>query len=318
MIDVSRSDCYVGDCRVLLRALPDGCVQTCVTSPPFWALRDYGVEEQIGQEVTPAEYVESLVGVFREVHRALRDDGTLWLNLGDCYVGARGGAQGDSGALAARKAAQSHVRFRSEDRRAPGLKHKDLVGIPWQVAFALQAAGWWLRSDIVWHKPNPTPESVYDRPTKAHEYIFLLTKSAKYFYDADAIAEPATHDKSGNRIRVIADGSEGQRPADHRGSGVPWSNETGRRNKRSVWTVTTLPYDGAHFATFPPTLIEPCILAGSRSGDLVLDPFFGSGTTGEVAEKHGRRWIGFDINPAYQKLQRERTAQRSLVLGGES
>lgn len=370
MIDVTKSGIHIGDCRELLAALPDGCVQTCVTSPPYWGLRDYGCEGQIGLEPTPEAYVETMVAVFEEVRRALADDGTLWLNLGDCYAQGGRGSVGQKGTLEG--AGENHTRSREAlekmpngRRLPPGLKHKDLVGIPWLVAFALRAAGWYLRADIVWHKPSPMPESVRDRPTKAHEYIFLLSKNERYYYDVDAIREPQAsrgerhQGKSGYREshpskdtrtaneRTLhplgknkqtvwtADEIEERQPryaagnkerkqrgdyggnAEHNGRqafGVPWEDEDGHRNKRSVWTVATQPYDGAHFAVFPPALIEPCILAGSRPGDLVLDPFFGSGTTGQVAEKHERRWIGFDINPAYGKLARERTAQPSLVL----
>jgi DNA modification methylase len=305
------SGSYVGDCRDLLRELPDGCVQTCVTSPPYYGLRDYGVDGQIGLEATPKAYVDEMVKVFEEVRRVLRDDGTLWLNLGDSYAGSRSGPQGESGEMAGR-AVVDHRGMLSKTKgfdpksgvpgfndaphrqRLPGLKRKDLIGIPWMVAFALRDAGWWLRMDIVWHKPNPMPESVVDRPTKSHEYVFLLAKSESYFYDKDAISEIASHgDHPRNGVAARADD---QSPG----------------NKRSVWTVATQSYAEAHFATFPPKLIEPCILAGSRPGDLVLDPFFGSGTTGKVAEDNGRLWLGFDLNPAYHELQKKRTAQQGL------
>ncbi len=312
---------YTGDCRELLRRLPDGCVQTCVTSPPYWGLRDYGVDGQLGLERTPDEYVANMVEVFREVRRVLCDDGTLWLNLGDSYAAQPSGPQGAQGQMADR-AVTKHRAARTKERRRPGttpnrlpqpgLKHKDLVGIPWMVAFALRGDGWYLRSDIIWHKPNPMPESVIDRPTKAHEYLFLLSKSERYYYDADAVAEDAVSDApSGNGFA-----REQRLSIDHgapaRGSG-PWTNVGGKRNKRSVWAVATQPYDGAHFATFPTKLIEPCVLAGAPAGGVVLDPFFGSGTTGEVAERHGRLWLGFDLNPAYEALQKERTAQRSFL-----
>lgn len=321
MIDVSKSGHYTGDCRALLALLPEASIQTCITSPPYWGLRDYGVEGQIGLEETPEEYVAVMVDVFRGVRRALRDDGTLWLNLGDSYAGARGGRQG-AGAMATRAVANQRVR--DATRTGPGLKPKDLVGIPWMVAFALRADGWYLRCDIIWAKPNPMPESVTDRPTKAHEYVFLLAKSASYLYDADAIREPLaakTWTTYGTKRESKGGDQLGRVKADNWSRDVP--ERTPRRgddgepvgaNKRSVWTVGTQPYDGAHFATFPPKLIEPCVLAGSRPGDVVLDPFFGSGTTGMVAERYGRRWIGFDLSPAYEKLQRERTAQRTLPL----
>jgi DNA modification methylase len=252
----------LGDNRETLREIPDGTVQTVVTSPPYYGLRDYGHDGQIGLEETPEAYVSALVEVFREVRRVLRDDGTLWLNLGDSY---------GSG--------------------------KQLVGIPWRVAFALQADGWYLRQDIIWHKPNPMPESVTDRCTKAHEYVFLLSKSARYFYDAEAV-------KEGGAGRL--DLGRMTRPEARLGGGK-WSNDCGLRaepgrNRRSVWTVATQPYSGAHFATFPPKLIEPCILAGSKPGDTVLDPFGGSGTTAAVALEHGREAILCELSPAYAEL----------------
>jgi DNA modification methylase len=321
---------YTGDCRALLAELPDACVQTCVTSPPYWGLRDYGVDGQLGLESTPEEYIARMVDVFRGVHRVLRDDGTLWINIGDSYAGSQSGPQGKSGEMADRAVAEhrgmmsqtkgidpKNPRKGAGSNDAPnrqaidGLKHKDLVGIPWMLAFALRAAGWCLRSDIIWHKPNPMPESVTDRPTKAHEYLFLLSKSERYYYDADAIAELDSGSPAGNGFAGRQGGKRST--AVDGGSGTVERWQPGRgRNKRSVWTVATQPYDGAHFATFPPKLIEPCILAGARPGDVVLDPFFGSGTTGMVAETHGRRWLGFDLNPAYEVLQRARTAQRTL------
>jgi len=294
---------YTGDCRALLAELPAACIQMCVTSPPYWGLRDYGVDGQLGLESTPEAFVANLVDVFRGVRRVLRDDGTLWLNLGDSYAGAR--------PKHPNKGAGSN--YAPNRQRIAGLKHKDLVGIPWMVAFALRADGWHLRADVIWHKPNPMPESITDRPTKAHEYLFLLSKSSSYVYDADAIAEQAVSDAPSGNGFARAHRLSINRGGEPRGSGK-WDDVGGMRNKRSVWTVASQPYDGAHFATYPPKLIEPCVLAGSRPGDVVLDPFFGSGTTGEVAERHGRRWIGFDLNPAYEQLQRERTAQRSLLV----
>jgi DNA modification methylase len=340
-IDTSASGHHIGDCRVLLARLPEGCIQTCVTSPPYWGLRDYGVEGQLGLERTPEEYVAAMVEVFRGVRRALRDDGTLWLNLGDSYASNAGGydESGSAGAsgVVSKKTRSAVLKGRS--RTPPsGLKPKDLVGIPWMVAFALRADGWYLRSEIIWAKPNPMPESVTDRPTKSHEHLFLLAKSQRYRYDADSIREP--HSSWSGEIRDGYRGGKGDERRDapvavvggvlpsgrkeahatgtrsganlsSAYAGGPPGNPLGR-NKRDVWTIATEPFDGAHFAVMPPSLVEPCILAGSRVGDLVLDPFFGSGTTGMVAEKHGRRWIGFDLNPAYEKLQRERTAQRTL------
>jgi DNA modification methylase len=263
------------------------------TSPPYFGLRDYGTKGQIGLEPTPDAYVAALVGVFREVRRALVEDGTLWLNLGDCY--ATGAGKG--GRLPWRRRAGGVPTFQSNRMPLPGLKPKDLIGIPWRVAFALQADGWYLRSDIIWHKPNPMPESVTDRPTKAHEYLFLLSKGQSYYYDADAIAEAATGVKTGGFSTAVDAArkavTSGGKPADVRG--MSWET----RNRRSVWTVPTSPYPGAHFATFPEALVEPCVLAGSRPGDLVLDPFAGTCTVGRVAAKHGRRFVGVDLNPKY-------------------
>jgi DNA modification methylase len=265
---------WLGDAIAGLRAMPDGLAQTCVTSPPYWGLRDYGAEGQIGLEDSPDAFVARLVEVFREVRRVLRDDGTLWLNLGDSYAAARGGsyqpAETLAGGVSGRTADGSRTNRGRGDGYQPsrnagafGLKHKDLVGIPWRVAFALQADGWYLRSDIIWHKPNPMPESVTDRPTKSHEYVFLLSKSARYFYDAEAIRETDSGRQSGNIKRKTADGAIGHRPADHLGSSVPWESDGTGRNARSVWTITTKPYAEAHFATFPNELPERCIRAGT-------------------------------------------------------
>jgi DNA modification methylase len=309
-IDPAVSAYYVGDCRKLLAQLPDGCVQTCVTSPPYWGLRDYEEDGQIGLEDTPEEYVEVLVEVFEGVWRVLRDDGVLWLNLGDCYVtnprgpggaasstltgssdserrwaaGRKGAAHPNNRTTDPKVKGRSHATMTSRGLRSSKLKHKDLVGIPWMVAFALRDAGWYLRMDVIWHK-NPVcmPESITDRPTKAHEYLFLFAKGESYHYDADAIAEPATWEgQNRNGREPIPSAVPGAPPH----GGIRRSEPRDTRNKRSVWQVSLQPYAGAHFATFPPLLIEPCILACSRPGDLVLDPFFGSGTTGEVAEKH--------------------------------
>lgn len=319
MIDVSTSANYIGDCRVLLRDLPDACVQTCITSPPYWGLRDYGHDGQIGLEPTPEAFVLELVAVFREVRRVLRDDGTLWLNLGDSYAhDSRGGHSGSSTKLKGRRNASAT--HRAADKRGgmpTGYKPKDLIGQPWMVAFALRADGWYLRSDIIWHKANPMPEAVTDRPSKCHEYLFLLAKSERYFYDAAAVREPIAgtlhHGGDTRTQRKASANAAGSRNNESWATSMRNRGENldGKRNRRSVWTTISEPFAGAHFATFPPKLIEPCVLAGSRPGDLVLDPFFGSGTTGEVAEKHGRRWIGFDLG--YDKLAKERTAQRSLM-----
>ena len=294
-----------GDCRELLRTLPAGSAHTCVTSPPYWGLRDYGHKGQLGLETTPEEYVQNMVEVFREVKRVLRDDGTLWLNLGDSYISAgTGGLSTKPSKMTGGRATQEEGSKRPSKLGIPGLKTKDLVGIPWRVAFALQADGWYLRSDIIWHKPNPMPESVTDRPTKAHEYIFLLTKQPAYYYDHEAIKEDSIHyatDPRADKGNIrYPEGKRGQQEAAGGGGGQEafvTSNAT--RNKRSVWTVTTKPFSGAHFATFPPDLIEPCIKAGCPTGGTVLDPFGGSGTTGLVSDRLGRHAILCELNPEY-------------------
>ena len=293
--------------------LADGCVQCVVTSPPYFGLRDYGTANQIGLEPTPDAFVAALVKVFREVWRVLADDGVVFLNLGDSYAGG-GYSNHDVNGEAWKSAMNGDKRrSRQQDQRnalAPfGIKPKDLIGIPWAVAFALRADGWYLRSDIIWHKPNPMPESVTDRPTKAHEYLFLLTKSERYFYDAEAVSEQSAGRTDMGRMNFGARVNEGGEWKTAR----PDVKET--RNRRSVWTVPTMPYAGAHFATMPEKLVEPCILAGSRLGDRVLDPFMGSGTVGAVAERLGRRWVGLDLNPAYHQLAKKRTAQRGLKFG---
>lgn len=307
-----------GDCRDVLGSLADGSINCCVTSPPYFGLRDYGVEGQLGLEPTPDEFVSAMVEVFREVRRVLRDGGTLWLNLGDSYAGSWG-AQGRSGQLSDRSiisAQQIAAAAKKKSRTGSippgsGLKPKDLVGIPWRVAFALQADGWYLRQDIIWHKPNPMPESVTDRCTKAHEYIFLFAKSERYYFDVDAIREPyATADRRGPR-RSYKPGSASSHRLDdgHEEMTGPFAglplNPNGR-NRRSVWTVSTKPFKGAHFATFPPDLIEPCVLAGCPVDGTVLDPFFGAGTTGLVAQKHGRNCVGIELNPDYIAIANER------------
>ena len=298
-----------GDALSVLKTMPDQSINTCVTSPPYWGLRDYGVDGQLGLEPTPEEYVANLVEVFREVKRVLRKDGTLWLNLGDSYAGSGKGAWDN-------KEVQKEVYVPDKDspqcklKKVPqGLKPKDLVGIPWMVAFALRADGWYLRQDIIWHKPNPMPESVKDRCTKSHEYIFLLAKSAQYYYDNEAIKETA---KNANKTISLGEKSFSKRQA--KGVGVEPSgngksdNYTVKeyRNKRSVWTVTTKPFKGAHFAVFPEDLIEPCILAGCPAGGVVLDPFMGSGTTCMVAAMYQRNFIGFELNPEYCKMAEKR------------
>lgn len=290
-----------GDCRDVLEYMPEGTVHCVVTSPPYFGLRDYDVDGQMGLEPTPDEFVVALVGVMREVRRVLRDDGTLWLNLGDSYAndGKWGGAT--SGKHASTLHGNTGV---GRARRTTGLKTKDLIGIPWRVAFALQADGWYLRQDIIWHKPNAMPESVRDRCTKAHEYIFLLSKSPAYYFDIGAMREPAVGSPSGNRLRKSRPAQQSIQRGDQKG-GAPWvGGET--RNKRSVWSVATKPFKDAHFATFPPDLIEPCILAGCPEGGTVLDPFFGAGTTGLVAQQHGRNAIGIELNPDYVGIAKRR------------
>lgn len=296
-----------GDCRDVLGSLSDGSINCCVTSPPYFGLRDYGVEGQLGLEPTPDEFVAAMVEVFREVRRVLRDDGTLWLNLGDSYAGtgkSSGGAQGKRWEVAG---ADTTGPCGGKWKPAPeGLKQKDLIGIPWRVAFALQADGWYLRQDIIWHKPNPMPESVTDRCTKAHEYIFLFAKSARYYFDADAIKEQAvSNHASGNGFKGRQGGAIHMPMSGGAGTADQWL-PGGMRNRRSVWTVSTKPFKGAHFATFPPDLIEPCVLAGCPIGGTVLDPFFGAGTTGLVAQKHGRNCVGIELNPDYIAIANER------------
>ena len=282
--------------------------QMCVTSPPYFGLRDYGHEGQIGLEQTPEQYIAAMVEVFRCVRDVLADDGTLWVNIGDSYAAA-GGAQVQG--TKQTKGSQAGA-WNGETRKPPpGIKQKDLIGIPWLLAFALRADGWYLRQDIIWHKPNPMPESVRDRCTKAHEYLFLLSKSERYFFDSEAMKEPAVGNASGAAASFKRNGSKREQTIPGQGYGTHRPeredvayNET--RNRRSVWTVATRPYKGAHFATFPPALIEPCILAGSRPGDIVLDPFMGSGTTAQVALQHGRQYLGCELNPAYGDLQQQR------------
>ena len=301
-----------------LKDIEDESIQCVVTSPPYWGLRDYGEDEQLGLEETPEEFVDNLVKMFREVKRVLRKDGTVWLNLGDSYcgVGSHNNKHTTKKSLNWNGSEETNNSLRPGG--VHGLKPKNLVGIPWKVAFALQSDGWYLRQDIIWHKPNPMPESVQDRCTKSHEYIFLLTKSAKYFYDADAIREPVSEIS----LKRAEYGWDCDRPstknASMNGKGIHTKKMGNRfvnpdgRNKRSVWTITTKPYKGAHFATFPPELPELCIKAGSREGEIVLDPFFGSGTTGWVAQRLGRKWIGVELNPEYIKIAEKRFMQMEL------
>lgn len=298
-----------GDCRQTLKSLPDESVHCCVTSPPYFGLRDYGCEDQIGLEQTPDAFVEELVSVFREVKRVLRNDGTLWLNLGDSYA-TQGGChagRSDQQGVGAKRVLESGAGDKGTRTPPAGVKAKDLIGIPWRVAFALQADGWYLRQDIIWHKPNPMPESVQDRCTKAHEYIFLLSKSARYFYDIKSVMEPVA---SGTIARLtqptISEQAGSDRVPGKTNGNMKAVGGTETRNRRSVWTVTTKPYSGAHFATFPPDLIEPCILAGSPRGGSVLDPFGGSGTTAQVALENNRSAILCELNPEYVGLINDR------------
>ncbi len=313
-------DIRVGDCLEVLRTMPDESVQMCVTSPPYFGLRDYGHAGQLGLEKTPAEYVEKMVTVFREVRRVLRDDGVLFLNIGDSYAGSGKGQTADGAADPKVRKTQG-MKIETQTAASLGLKPKDLIGIPWMLAFALRADGWYLRSDIIWHKPNPMPESVTDRPTKSHEYLFLLTKSATYYYDADAIAEKSVgteYDRTmrpQNRMNGVPSLVVG-RQQEVAGATLGLGSTT--RNKRTVWTVTTTPYSGAHFATFPPKLIEPCILAGCPVGRTVLDPFGGAGTTALVADRLGRDAILIELNPEYAEMARRRITDDAPLFAGDA
>jgi len=354
--DQSGITIYCGDALTVLAQLEAESVQTVVSSPPYWGLRDYKIEGQLGLEPTPELYVEHLLAVFREVRRVLRKDGTLWLNLGDSYCGSWGNSgqhpELDGHSDGQRQKQSEYLPRGGWDARREvppqqkivGLKSKDLIGIPWRVAFELQADGWWLRSDIIWSKPNPMPESVRDRPTRSHEYLFLLTKSKRYYYDAEAIKEEASlatierinqstleeqtggpkDPLNGNRShrKALVNLADKQRGHSRRHDGFNdrWDLMTKeeqcalRVNKRSVWEIATQPYPDAHFATFPRKLVEPCILAGSRAGDVVLDPFCGSGTTLAVAKELNRQAIGIDLNPEYCALALWRLAQEVLPL----
>ena len=309
----------IGDCRDGMRTLiAQGVrVQCVVTSPPYWGLRDYGVDGQIGLERTYPEFIANMVEVFDLVRQLLADDGTLWLNMGDSYAGSWGaqGRQGMTGEMAQRSivsarqiaVAQRRASGTGSIDRAPGCKPKDLVGIPWRLAFALQDAGWWLRQDVIWSKPNPMPESVRDRCTKAHEYLFLMAKSERYYYDAEAIKEPAAYpDGPGNRRQKYSEAYEAGDERMRTKAGLVDIGPRDTRNRRSVWTIATQPYPEAHFATFPEALVEPCVLAGSRPGDIVFDPFMGSGTVAAVAQRLGRKWLGCELNPAYGELIEQR------------
>jgi site-specific DNA-methyltransferase (cytosine-N4-specific) len=261
----------IGDSRIELNKFQDEYFQSCITSPPYWGLRDYGITDQIGAEISVDEYIENLVKVFREVKRTLRQDGTFWLNIGDSYTsGNRGWRAPD------KKNAGRAMSYRPPT--PDGLKPKDLIGLPWRLAFALQSDGWYLRSDIIWNKPNCQPESVKDRPTRSHEYIFLLTKSEKYFYDY----ENAKEDSLGSKEK---------------------------KNKRTVWNINTRPFAEAHFAVFPPELVETCLLIGSKPGDRVLDPFLGSGTVAQVCMKYNRNCVGIELNPEYAQITKKRLSK---------
>ncbi len=283
--------------NALYLPIADNSVDCVVTSPPYWGLRDYHVDNQLGMESTPEEYCNNMTNVFREIWRVLKPTGTVWLNLGDSYVGT--GHKGNWTDPKHREGRNGQVV--AKNNKVKGLKSKDLVGIPWRVAFALQADGWYLRSDIIWSKPNPMPESVQDRPTKAHEYIFLLTKSKNYYYDADAIREQAVGERWGGHKPINLNNTK---DTNNVFNGLTRERDMmpPHRNKRSVWLITTKPYADAHFATFPEDLIEPCILAGSPEGGIVLDPFVGSGTAMVVAQKHRRKGIGIDLNKEYLDL----------------
>lgn len=300
----------VGDCRETLRGMEGGSVNCCVTSPPYFGLRDYGMADQIGLEQTPEAFVGELVAVFREVRRVLRDDGTLWLNLGDTYAStAPGTMNAPSTKIHSGESGQARANFRP-DLRGYGFKQKDLIGIPWRVALALQADGWYLRQDIIWHKPNPMPESVTDRCTKAHEYIFLLSKSARYYFDHESIKEPVAESTVGRLSQAgLSDQAGSSRVPGKTNGNMKAVGNGETRNKRSVWTVTTKPFKGAHFATFPADLIEPCILAGCPEGGTVLDPFGGSGTTAIAASSLGRSAILCELNPEYASMAEARTKE---------
>lgn len=336
---------YFGDCRKTMQQLVDKGikVQTCITSPPYFGLRDYGVDGQLGLEATVDEYVQNMVEVFRLVREMLHDDGTLWLNLGDSYAGS-GRGMTRTGLNDGKNPKTKGLVLPKQNAAQSNLKSKDLIGIPWRVAFALQSDGWYLRQDIIWHKPNPMPESITDRCTKAHEYIFLFSKSRKYYFDHHAIKEPVA-ESSLKRLSQNIDSQEGSHRAvgkngpmkavcsrssrdnfkrsgskrctvipnqtvgTHREDRVDSEYDLLTRNKRSVWQVSTKPYKGAHFATFPIDLIEPCVLAGSRVNDIVFDPFMGSGTTAAAALKHSRHYLGCELNKEYEQLQQERLQQ---------
>jgi DNA modification methylase len=314
----------LGDVRERLHELPAQSVQTCVTSPPYWGLRDYGHPLQIGKDQTPADYVRAIVEAMEGVRRVLRVNGTLWLNVGDSYQNAKGQA----GGVDPKQPARRHGL--RQDRSIPGLKPKDLVGVPWMLAFALRDAGWWLRRDQIWNKPNAHPEPVADRTSTSHEYVFLLSKSRRYFFNAAAIGDPP----SDAMLRQVAEGYNGVATRDYAALGAPNPSATKLRviqsarrrierdgklwvNSRSVWTIPTEASDEDHAAIMPQALAEKCILAGSREGDTVLDPFCGSGTTGVVAVRHQRCFVGIELNPSYLELARKRIGNVAPLLASE-
>lgn len=299
----------VGDAEAQLATLPDASAQTCITSPPYFGLRDYGALKQIGLEASPDEFVDRLVEVFRQVRRVLRDDGTLWLNLGDSYAGTGRSGGGTQGATWERAGAKTSGPRGGRWNPPPnGLPPKSLIGIPWMVAFALRADGWLLRQEIIWAKSNPMPESVRDRCTKSHEHIFLLAKGPTYHFDGGAIQEPASR---GHRGSTFDAGKTAGHQLGRAGGGI--RSDTGWRNRRSVWRVATAAFPGAHFATFPPDLVRPCVLAGAPAGSTVLDPFAGSGTTGLVALGLGRRFVGIELNPEYAAMAEARLRGEPLA-----
>jgi len=327
MMDTPIDTILCGDCLEILRQLPDNQIDCVITSPPYWGLRDYGMQGQIGLEKSPEDYVEKMVEIFRQVRRVLKPSGTCWLNLGDTYAGGKRGTSSSGKIYVSQKQSTNAGSIIPPMEIPPGLKPKDLCGIPWRVAFALQGDGWWLRQDIVWHKPNPMPESVTDRCTKSHEYMFLLSKSATYYFDYKAIQELAAYD---GRKETQMKGSSKYATGDYipnnnanslHIAGRPherWKmNEDGDRvrNKRSVWTVSLQPFPEAHFATFPERLIEPCLLAGCPEGGIVLDPFMGSGTTAVVACRYGRHYCGIEINPDYIAIAQKRIEKEKEKIG---
>ncbi|MBQ7574359.1 MAG: site-specific DNA-methyltransferase [Clostridia bacterium] len=307
---------YCGDAFETLKTFPDESVNCCITSPPYYGLRDYGVDGQIGNETTTEEYIYNLIKVFDEIKRILKKDGTLWLNIGDSYAGSNQGkgAKNPSRLQFANRGTQ-YMFTQSVSRLAhvKGCKPKDLIGIPWMLAFALRGSGWYLRQDIIWAKGNPMPESVKDRCTKSHEYIFLLSKSKRYYFDNSAMREPAVslNDlsrrlQSGHALWTNNKAKDTYAVSGKNRSRTELYSKDGMRNKRDVWFVNTKKYSGAHFATYPDTLIEPCILAGCPKGGIVLDPFIGSGTTAVVAARHNRHYIGIELNPNYVKIANTR------------